>query len=58
MACNVAEAQPEGHDSILLGAYVLICEGGQDHLRQIRACKPDANMEPVITTQVHHLDIV
>lgn len=51
--CTVAEVDPEGHDSILLGAYVLVRENGQDHLRQIKACKPDANMEPVIVTQVY-----
>ena len=43
---------PEGHDSILLGAYLLIREHDRDHLRQIEGCKPDANMEPVIITQV------
>lgn len=54
MRCNVADLEPEGHDSILLGAYVLVRENGQDHLRQIKTCKPDAGMEPVIVTQVHH----
>ena len=52
--CDLADVEPEGHDSILLGAYVLVCENGQDHMRQIKSCKPDADMEPVIITQAHH----
>ena len=48
----VAENKPEGYKSILLGTFVLVCDGGQDHLKQIKACKPDKNGEPVIITQV------
>lgn len=53
VAC-VTEIEPEGRASILLGAFVLVCDKGQDQLRQIKACKPDKNREPVIITQVGH----
>lgn len=30
----------------------MVSDDGQEHLRQIKACRPDQDMEPVVTTQV------
>ena len=48
----IAALKQEAYRSILEGVFVMVCDKGHDHLRQIQASHFDDRLEPVFVTQV------